>query len=375
MSDAPGNGHLRRIEVATIAHDFNNLLTAITAATDAALARPIADAETRAALAQIRISAQRGAGLVRRLLDNDDPGADLRASAIDLVIEGLVATLHDLAGPRVRLEVALGLGDRRVMLDPDDLLHTLLNLTANARDAMPEGGTLHLRTYPVLLREPLPAVPEPVPPGHYAVTDFGDDGSGIPPALLGQVFEPGFTTKPHSRGGGLGLYSVRQMVRRHGGFVALESRPGAGTTVKLYLPVLDLLSQRGHGRLVLLAEDEPPVRRLAARALTAQGWEVIAAADADAVLRLLPCAGTAARRPAVLITDIALPGCDGPALVRAIRQRWPGLPALLISGYADTAISSGLEPVGFLRKPFALADLMDAVARVAGIGVHNRTQC
>ncbi|HEX5325752.1 MAG TPA: ATP-binding protein [Acetobacteraceae bacterium] len=375
MSDAPDTGHRRRIEAATIAHDFNNLLTAITAATDAALARPVADAETRAALAQIRISAQRGAALLRRLIGDDDPGADLRPSAIDPVIEGLVATLHDIAGPRVGLEVALGLADQRVMLDPNDLLHALLNLTANARDAMPEGGALRLRTYPVLLRRPLPAVPEPVPPGHYAVAEFSDDGPGIPPALLGQVFEPGFTTKPHPSGNGLGLHSVRQMVRRHGGFVALESRHGAGTTVKLFLPVLDLPPQRGHGRLVLLAEDEPPIRRLVARALTAQGWEVSAAADADAMLRLLPCAGTAARRPAVLITDIALPGRDGPALVRAVRQSWPGLPALLISGYADTAISSGLEPVGFLRKPFGLADLMDAVARVAGIGAHNRATC
>ena len=390
MSRAAKNNHLAAISgtAAGVAHDVNNLMAAVTAAAEAALARQPADPETYADLVQIRISARRAAALLRRLLSSGDlkrddsqqcgpRGSDpsrsdprcpeLRPREIDPLIEAFAATLRHVAGPCVRLDMTLGLPSQLVRLEEDDLLHALLNLAVNARDAMPDGGVLSLRTGLANIAEALVAIPETIPPGRYATIELRDSGCGVPVELLEQVFVPRFTTKEPDRGSGLGLNSVRETARRHGGFVSLDSGRDQGTAVRLFLPMPAMPLQDGAGRLVLLAEDEPLARRLVTRSLTDRGWRVVAAETAQAILRRLTDATGNERRPAVLVSDIALPGLDGPALVRAARRVSPGLPAVLVSGYSKAILPPDLDRVAFLRKPFAIAELLAAIAEMAEV--------
>ncbi len=366
-----------------IAHDFNNLLMAIGGAADAVLERENCQHATLDDIRQIRRSADRGAALVRQLLAFGQRQPLLpEVVAVNAAVRVLSDTLGRMLGEQIRLRLELEEPSRSVRVDPAQFDQVLVNLATNARDAMPAGGTLTLRTGHLTLYQPRPVGSETMPPGRYVAIDVQDTGEGIPPAIVPLVFEPFFTTRRDSGGNGLGLSTVYGIVRQSGGFVAVESAVGEGTCVRLWLPrheeaedvstvphaaaPLSMVAPAAAAaRSVLLVEDEESVRRLTERALLRAGWEVAAVNSAEAALERLPRPGDAACPPGVLVSDIMLPGMHGTELVRAVRAVWPDLPAVLVSGYTNSALLGDLaaEGVSFLTKPYRLRDLVACVER------------
>jgi two-component system cell cycle sensor histidine kinase/response regulator CckA len=375
-----------------IAHDFNNLLTAIIAASDMGLERQHLDDATRADLVHVRRSAERGAALVRQLLAfGRKQTLQPRIIALNAAIEDVASLLRRLLGQRIVISLDLDRPGSLVRVDPVQFDQVIVNLALNARDAMPQGGRLAIRTGAVTLYRPLVRGQEVIPPGRYAMVEVADTGSGIAPEHIPRLFEPFFTTKREQGGTGLGLAMVYGIVRQTDGFVAVESTHGEGTTFRIYLPrhegamvpdppldshthrpsqtlrqpqaalpepeparpEADALPARG---TVLLVEDEEPVRRLTARGLAVSGWRVLAAESGEAALALL---AAEAEPPAALVSDVSMPGMDGPTLVRAVRATMPALPVILVSGYAESEAIADLPgaPVQFLPKPFSIKDL------------------
>jgi two-component system, cell cycle sensor histidine kinase and response regulator CckA len=280
-------------------------------------------------------------------------------------------TRRRIIGPRIRLELTLGLPAGAALVDADELRHALLNLTVNARDAMLEGGALGIATSMASLQQPLAAIPQPVPPGRYAIIALRDSGVGIAPELMQQVFVPFFTTKSAPNGSGLGLWSMRETARRHGGFVTMASMPGVGTEVRLYLPLQDASLRAGDGRHVILVEDEPVLRRFMTRLLDGKGWWVTASAEARSALRAMSGDRADHNSPAVIISDIGLPDMEGPALVRAARRIRSDLPAIMVSGDSEDDRLADLIGVAYLRKPFAAAELLDLLASLTASSPHT----
>ncbi len=368
-----------------IAHDFNNLLTAIQGAAEAIAARETLDAETLEDVAQIRSSAGRGAALVRQLLAfGRQQMLQPQVLAVNAVIGDLSGLLRRLLGSKIRLEVDLEQPGRQVLVDPTQLDQVLVNLAVNARDAMPGGGTLTLRSGHLTIYRPQFQGVETVPPGRYVMIEVRDTGTGIAPETLPRIFDPFFTTRRAQGGNGLGLSTVHGIVRQSGGFLGVESEPGRGTSLRIYLPRHDgekvsipdppepraaapaCPAARG---TVLLVDDEEPVRRLAERALVRHGWQVLSADNGETALALLDQATPA---PIVaVITDMVMPGIDGTALVAAVRARLglPRLPALLVSGYAEASLREALaegQGMQFLAKPFALKQLVERLSEALG---------
>ncbi len=357
---------LRRIGAATagVAHDVNNILAGIDAIAATAAARAGLDPETAAELSEIRAAVARGAGLVHSLLTTGArPPRPARPRPLDPALAGAASMIRRLLPPDIRFAVRLAAPGRRVRIDPDRLHAALLNLAINARHAMAAGGALQLSSAERILRAPLPTLPppaaaDPVPPGRYAVVSLRDTGPGLAPEAAAKLFTPFASAR--AGGTGLGLISVRDTLRAAGGYLALGPRPGEGPglVARMFLPLAD--APAPDPAAIWLIEDEPGLRTLFARALRDAGWQVTAFDSAEVALTLR---GPATARPALLVCDVGLPGMDGPALVRALRRRWRGLPAVLISGYDDTATPAGCA---FLRKPFALAELVAEVERLAG---------
>ena len=373
-------------EAAGIAHDVNNLLTAILGGADAIADRAGLDEDMREAAEAIRASARRASALMGHLIaaDGGQP-LEPRALALNEALATLAPTLRLLLGGGVRLDLALEQPGRTVRMDPMALDRVVVNLVVNADKAMPGGGVLTLRTGHLTVRDMPPAGPEPVPPGSYAVLEARDTGTGIPPEVLPHIFEPFFTTRRGSGGTGLGLCGVRDLVRRSGGYVAVESAPGQGTRMRVLLPVCqgDAVTPRPEAdpRLpladapppppgaVLLVEDEDVVRHVTERALARRGWRVLAAATPEAALTVLEGPPPAI---AAIVTDLAMPGMDGAALVRAVRARLgqPRLPAILTSGYAAEALpcerAAEADAPRFLRKPYEIGDLVALLRELEG---------
>ncbi len=365
---------------AGVAHDFNNLLTAILGAT--------ADLRGRAAVAdiadleQIRESAERGAALIRQLMAfGRQQVLQPRTLPVDQAVRAAASLLQRLLGPQIELRLELEEPGRRVRIDPDQFDRVLVNLAMNAAHAMPEGGRLTIATGHSIVLRPRPLGAETVPPGRYATIEMRDTGSGIPPDILPRIFEPFFTTRRDAGGTGLGLATVHGIVRQSGGYLGVESTLGRGTSFLILLPrneaerlpapppqpaapMSAAPCYARNRRRLLLVEDEAPVRKLAARALERAGYDVLAC----------DCAQAALEQSADLddglggvVSDVVMPGMDGPALVRALRLRIPSLPAVLISGYADAQARQALsdEQIVFLAKPFAMAELAAAVEAAA----------
>ena len=366
-----------------IAHDFNNLLTAILGSADGILSRE-SEGETRDDAAQIQDSAQRGAALVRQLLAfGRQQRLEPKVIAVNAAIETVGGLLRRLLGGQIRLLLALEQPGRRVRADPTQLDQVLINLAVNARDAMPKGGDLTLRSGHITLYRPMLHGAETIPPGRYVMIEVHDSGQGIPPEVLPRIFDPFFTTKRELGGSGLGLSTVHGIVRQSDGFLAVDSEVGRGTSFRIYLPrwdgAEDALPEpppakatppppnptRQRPGVVLLVDDEDAVRRLAARALRRAGWEVVEADSGDSALESLP---NPAVRPIALVTDLVMPGMDGIALAQAVRHHIaaPHLPVILVSGYAETQNSHEITDADtlFLAKPYSLAELVQAVARL-----------
>ena len=355
------NERFRVIEAraGSVAHDLNNLMAAILAVVEEALA----DGERQAPLLEIQAYAERGAALVRRLL-GERAGECAPPIALGECLAGMAPLLRRLAGSRIKLDLAHDRPGPVVRIEPSELERVLTNLVVNARDAMPDGGEVVIRIGEIE-QPPFPDGETAMRPGRYATIEVTDNGAGIVPDLLGRIGAPFVTTKP--AGTGLGLVAAHGIVRRAGGCLLIDSAPGQGTRVRLHLPIERRAARvPTTPRAVLLVEDEDAVRRMAERGLSRRGWRVISAASAEEAL-----AGAGDTRPALLISDLALPGEDGLALHAALRRDQPGLPAILTSGYADEALRRACAKAGavLLVKPYALRRLLDTADDLApGLG-------
>ena len=363
-----------------VAHDFNNLLTAMTGFCDLLLQRHRPGDQSFADVMQIKQNANRAANLVRQLLAFSRQQTLIpRVLDVTEMLADLSHLLRRLIGETVTLEMVHGRDLKPVKADPGQLEQVLINLVVNARDAMPSGGVIRMRTTLVTTVKPLRQGEEAIPPGEYVLIDVVDTGTGIPPENLARIFEPFFTTKEVGQGTGLGLSTAFGIVKQFGGHLFVDSRMGAGTTFSIYLPAWSgevvAVPESAEGRLdsdlsgtgtVLLVEDEDPVRLFAARALRSKGYHVIEARSGEAALELLE---RDAPELDLLITDVVMPGIDGPTLFKAVRETRPGLPVVCISGYSEDALRQRIvdaEGVAFLPKPFSLRQLAVAVKRAVG---------
>jgi len=358
-----------------IAHDFNNMLQGVAGGLDMARRRMEAGRLQEAAryLDAARDATGRAAGLTRRLLAfARRQRLEPRPIDPDALVHGLEEMLRRTIGPTVALELDLADGCGFVACDPNELESALLNLCINARDAMPEGGRLVVSTRDRVLSAADLDGASDVVPGPFVEIAVADTGNGMPPELLARVLEPFFTTKPLGRGTGLGLSQVYGFVRQSGGAMRIESSPGRGTTVRLWLPHSprraaaagegppDSAASPGGasgGATLLLVDDESGVREPAAARLRDLGYVVVEASDGQAALRLLQDG----LRPDLLVTDVGLPGgLDGVRVAEAAQRLVLQLPVLFMTGYATTALPLDAAVIG---KPFALDAL---TARVRG---------
>ena len=363
-----------------IAHDFNNLLTAIKGHCDLLLLRRGQSDPDYADLMQIDQNANRAASLVRQLLAFSRKQT-LKARAIDLreALADLAHLLNRLVGENIRLVLDHDPALHPIRADRRQLEQVIMNLVVNARDAMAEGGTIRITTENVHLAEELRRERASVPPGDYVIVSVADEGTGIPHDRLQKIFEPFYTTKRQGEGTGLGLSMAYGIVKQTGGFIFCDSRPGEGTTFRLYFPahsgadtaepdpepapvrtVAPAPVRRGNAT-ILLVEDEAPVRAFAARALRMRGYVVFEADCAEAALALLEDRKLAVD---VFVTDVIMPGLDGPTWVRQALADRPGARVVFMSGYAEESIAETRDRVPnsvFLPKPFSLADLIRTV--------------
>jgi len=358
-----------------IAHDFNNMLTGIIGALD--LIRMRLDAgrpdDLPRYLDAAHGSAQRAAALTQRLLAfSRRQSLQTRPTEVNALIKAMAdllqRSLSETTGFELELDEAAGLA----LADPNQLENALLNLTLNARDAMPGGGTLRIETSRLRI-DAEQAAQHAVPADEYVRLRVIDTGAGIAPGLLDKVFEPFFTTKPLGQGTGLGLSMVYGFVRQSGGFVNVDSQLGQGTVIALHLPaatadVREVPASReprkasaGDGQSILIVEDDDAVRLLLQTALEDLGYQVHLAADSQRALSL------AARLDSLdlLLSDVGLPGLNGRQLAEMLQQERPGLPVVLITGYTEQA-SSRAEFLGpgmrLMTKPFTLELLAETVA-------------
>ena len=345
-----------------VAHDFNNLLAVIIANAELLDGEfPAADGR-RAGLDEIRGAANRAAALTRQLLAFSRQQI-LRPTVLELnvVVAGIESMLRRTMGADITLVTELDPALGHIRADSTQLEQILVNLVVNARDAMPHGGTIVIRTQNLAPR-PSQAEGDPSSPaGGYVSLSVTDDGTGMDAATRARVFEPFFTTKPVGQGTGLGLATVHGIVHQSGGQLTVDSAPGAGACFTVCLPrvneavespsIAPRLALRRATETVLLVEDEDALRRVCARILRRAGYQVLEAAD--------PAEATAvfegrAEPIAVLVTDVILPGKSGPVLAAELTERRPGLRTLFLSGYAGEALARRGLPASaaFLEKPF-----------------------
>ena len=362
-----------------VAHDFNNILTAILGHCDLMLMRHSPGDSDYDDIQQVRANSNRAASLTRQLLAFSRQQT-LRPQVLQLpdVIAEVSNLLKRLLGETVQLVVQHGRHLGPVRADPGQLEQVVVNLAVNARDAMlakhpSGGGTLTIRTQAVSQADVRQMDEEDLPVGDYTALIISDTGTGIAPDALAKIFEPFFTTKEVGKGTGLGLSTVYGIIKQSGGYIFADSEPGKGATFSIFLPVhtqqigektpVPASQKPGSGDLwgsgtILVVEDEDMVRAVAERALTRQGYTVITAENGEAALELI------ADSPELdlLVSDVVMPSMDGPTMAGHIRKRYPDLPILFMSGYAEEQLrkSIDIDNVAFLPKPFSVQQLAEA---------------
>jgi signal transduction histidine kinase/ActR/RegA family two-component response regulator len=365
-----------------IAHDFNNVLQVVEGAAALIERRPHDEAGVRRMARLTREAVGRGASITRRLLAFGRR-ADLHAEALDVaaMLTGMREIFAHTLGAAIEVEVRLADHLLPILADKRQLETVLVNLATNARDAMRGGGRLTLAAEPEIVPPDGPPHPLGLAPGHYVRLTIADTGKGMDAATLAHATEPFFTTKEAGAGTGLGLPMVRGFAEQSGGTLSIESSPGRGTTVTLCLPAADVRHPPGTAAApaaegapadaaseatnitrLLLVDDEDLLREVLAEQLEDAGYSVLVAANGNEALALL-ATGEAVD---VLITDLSMPGMDGLAVIRGAQERRPGLPAMLLTGYAgDGAAMAVGEAVSgsfsLLRKPIHLHDLIDHI--------------
>lgn len=359
-----------------VAHDFNNMLTAIIGFSDFLLQTHRPTDPAHADIMNIKSSANRAAGLVGKLLALARQQT-LLVEPLQLgeVMTDLAPLLKRSVGEKIEVKLSSGRDLWYVKTDKLQLEQAIINLAVNARDAMPDGGRLTIRTRNVTERECYRLQLRDMVPGEYVEIEVSDTGTGIPNEVLGKIFEPFFTTKEAGKGTGLGLATVYGIVKQSGGYIYAESTPGEGTTFRIYLPRYHLdekdeaaITERNEAKLrvqradltgagrVLLVEDEDVVRSFAVRALTRQGYEVLEASDGLEALEVLEANGG---NIDVVVSDVVMPAMDGPTMLKEMRKTRPDIKVIFVSGYPNEAFQEALGEgnIAFLPKPFSLPQL------------------
>jgi len=357
-----------------IAHDFNNLLTVINGYCERLLAAA-GQAEIKSDLELIHKAGQRAAGLTRQLLAFSRRQVQQpRVLDLNAIVTDIQRILTRVIGEQNTVITVLDPALEAVEADPGQVEQVMMNLAINARDAMPDGGTITIHTANVTVVEGQPS-PFPLRPGRYVMLAIRDTGHGMDEGTASRVFEPFFTTKEAGKGTGLGLSTVYGIVAQSGGDIAVESAVGAGTTMRVFLPRVERRAPQapaavppapasGH-ETVLLVEDETFVRELVREFLRASGYTVIDACNAEEALQLVAAAGA----PAIdlLVTDVVLPGLSGVRLAQQLKHQLPGLETLYMSGYPGDAMfrTDVFDPgPAFLAKPFTRHVLTQKVREI-----------
>ena len=362
-----------------IAHDFNNVLTAIIGYSDLLLKtnRPVDPAYKD--VMNIRSAALRAAGLVANLLGfSRKQTQQVSLLGLGEVMTDLNPILKTSVGEKIELKIRSERDLWYVKADKTQIDNVIINLSVNARDAMPNGGTLTIRTRNVPEREAQKMARSGFTPGEYVLIEVQDTGTGMTPEVMAKIFEPFFTTKGVGKGTGLGLASVYGIVKQSGGFVLPESEVGKGTTFKVYLPrympeddaEIEAASpaakqaSRIEGKgvdltgtgCVLLVEDEVDVRQFAVRALRGQGYNVLEASDGLEALEIMRANEG---KVDIVVSDVVMPEMDGPTLFKELRKTNPSMKVIFVSGYPNEAFreSLGTDDFAFLPKPFSLPQL------------------
>jgi two-component system, cell cycle sensor histidine kinase and response regulator CckA len=352
-----------------IAHDLNNMLAPVLMSIEL-LKDCDNHREREAILATIEASTRRGAEMVRQVL-TFARGVEGDRTAVD--VAGLLKEVEKFANDTFMKNIAVrttASGEVKVLGDHTQLHQVLINLGVNARDAMPDGGTLTLSARVETVADGGPAVDQPVAAGDYVVISVADTGTGIPPGLLDRVFEPFFTSKPTGKGTGLGLSTSQAIVRSHGGFMRVDSEVGRGSTFTIYLPLLTGLEQpaatrkqaaldRGAGELLLVVDDEEPVLRMTRLVLESYGYRVLAASGGAEALALFMSHRNEIR---VVFTDMTMPGMDGATLIQKIRGLDPRARVIAASGLGSTEASRVAGVLRFLPKPYTADTMLKAVS-------------
>ncbi|HZH50879.1 MAG TPA: PAS domain-containing protein [Microvirga sp.] len=367
-----------------VAHDFNNVLQAIIGYSDLLLANHRPTDPSFQDIMQIKQNANRAAGLVRQLLAFSRRQT-LRPEVLNLndQLYELSMLLKRLLGERVELDLTHGRDLWFVKADVNQFEQVIVNLAVNARDAMPNGGKLAIRTANVPAAEAARLNVSGMPAADYVKIEVSDTGTGMTPEVVDKIFEPFFTTKEVGKGTGLGLSTVFGIVKQSGGFIDVDSKVGQGTTFRIYLPrhVPEVEAKpeeakaetarkpaadmTGQGT-ILLVEDEDPVRAVNARALTARGYTVLEAASGVEALQVIEERGEPVD---LVVSDVVMPEMDGPTLLGELRKLYPDLKVIFVSGYAEDAFRKNLpegEQFNFLPKPFSLRQLVEIVKQVMG---------
>src|SRR2546428_2344022 len=370
-----------------IAHDFNNVLSAIMMANDFLLNAHKPTDPSFQDIMQIKQNATRAATLVRQLLAFSRRQT-LRPQVLDLgdALSDLTMLLRRLIGEKVKLDLVHGRDLWPVKVDVSQFEQVVVNLAVNARDAMPDGGKLTVRTANVTVDEAAQLSHKGMPAADYVRIDISDTGTGIPADIVDKIFEPFFSTKEVGKGTGLGLSTVYGIVKQTGGFVYVDSTPGEGTAFRIFLPrhrpameaQPEAQATSGAGKegsaeppkprpdltgqgTILLVEDEDGLRSLNARGLRSRGYSVIEASNGIEAMEALDEKDGAVD---LVVSDVVMPEMDGPTLLREMRKRNPNLKIIFVSGYAEEAFDKSLpenEQFAFLAKPFALSALVEKV--------------
>jgi signal transduction histidine kinase len=352
-----------------VAHDFNNLLTVVLGNVRQ-LSKRETDPVVVRRLAMMEQAAERGANLTAQLLAFSRR-QKLEPELVDLnrTVERMRDLLQSTMGAQARIEIVLQPDLWGAMIDPTQIELVILNLAINARDAMEVGGALIVETANVTLGDP--RRPEEPPPGDYVMVSVTDTGSGMTPEVFAKAFEPFFTTKAVGKGSGLGLSQVFGLAKQSGGGVRIDTRPGEGTSVKVFLPRSDFAQATAIGHrdapvrvdgspVVLLVDDDSAVREITATLLAELGYSVVEAGSGGAAQETLQ------RRPDIdlMLLDFAMPGMNGAEVAREAHARRPGLPIIFVTGYADAEALSLADERAIIQKPFDDHDLASKLGAV-----------
>jgi len=368
-----------------VAHDFNNVLTAIIGFSDLLLLKHKPGDPSFSDIMSIKQSANRAAGLTRQLLAFSRRQT-LRPQILDITsnIDDLTVLLKRLIGEQISLAVTHDQGVWPVRADLVQLEQVVINLVVNARDAMPNGGSIRIRTRNVGEAEAAGLTYAGMPAADYVLVEVEDTGTGMTPEVMEKIFEPFFSTKELGKGTGLGLSTVYGIIKQTGGFIYPESVLGKGTTFRIFLPrhlategeqpqskaVAPVKDLTGNER-ILLVEDEESVRAFSARALKTTGYEVFEAGSGEEALEVLD---EIDNRIDLLISDVVMPEMDGPTLLLRIRERVPDLKVILVSGYAEESVRKDIaddRSVEFLAKPYSLDQINSKVKEVLGAPLRD----